>query len=129
MTLLAICSQDINSITLGLKKDGDFIERQFDDIQPDDQLKMIDIFLSEQNALLDDLTGIVVVTGPGSFTASRTSVVIANTIGFTKSIPIWGVENVERHSLADVVQSIDFSKLPEIHHFVSPSYDRPARIT
>ena len=89
MTLLAICSQDINSITLGLKKDGDFIERQFDDIQPDDQLKMIDIFLSEQNALLDDLTGIVVVTGPGSFTASRTSVVIANTIGFTKSIPIW----------------------------------------
>lgn len=42
----------------------------------------------------DDLTGVVVVNGPGSYTGIRIGVSVANTIGMLKNIPVKGVDGL-----------------------------------
>jgi len=122
---LILSAQDIRSITFGVF-DGEGVHSVTEVASsPEGYFPALDVFLSEQSLPLKNLEGVIVVTGPGSFTASRVSTTIANSIAFTQSIPVVGLENPERLDLPTLLQW----KLFEGVDYVIPSYDRPPLIT
>lgn len=54
-------------------------------------LRRIDGVLTSRGKSLDDLTGIGIVKGPGSFTGLRIGITVANTLAEAKGIAIVGV--------------------------------------
>ena len=65
------------------------------------------------------MDGIGVVVGPGSFTALRISVAIANTIGYVLKIPLYGFKKTEK---------IDFNK-KRAQKQLKPFYNKKPNIT
>lgn len=53
-------------------------------------LGLIEEVLKESKTKKEDLTGIKVNTGPGSFTGLRVGVSVANALGFSLNIPVNG---------------------------------------
>ena len=72
-----------------------------------------------------DLRAIIVVTGPGSFTASRVSTTLANGLGFAWNVPVVGKENSAHLPL----KNLDLSALKTPEGYATPTYDRPPEIT
>lgn len=87
-------------------------------------LGVLENFLAEHDATWNDLTGLVVYTGPGSFTGLRIGITVMNTIAYGQSIPIVGVTG-------DSWSETGASRLQagENDHMVMPEYGAPARIT
>jgi tRNA threonylcarbamoyladenosine biosynthesis protein TsaB len=56
----------------------------------DQLLTKITELLNQHGYAWSDLKGLIVFTGPGSFTGLRIGATVANTIAFTKNIPIVG---------------------------------------
>lgn len=52
--------------------------------------------LKKHSATLDDLGGVVVFQGPGSFTGLRIGITVANALSHELNIPIVGVANEEK---------------------------------
>ncbi len=52
-------------------------------------------FLEENHLKVEDLSDLVVVTGPGSFTGVRLGVTIAKTLSYSLNIPIRGLTSLE----------------------------------
>lgn len=126
MNTLIIAAQDIREITLGLLRGNQNLVERTIEGAPEEHLPLIDIFLKEQGLTIQDIDQLYVVTGPGSFTASRVSVTIANTIAFVKQIPIYGLDNKEKAPLTELIPL--FLKQTK-QEFIVPSYDRPPHIT
>lgn len=129
MTALVICGQDIRSLSLGLVHDGALAHDLVVAATPETYLSTVASALAEWKVSLADLDAVVAVTGPGSFTSSRVSTVIANAVAFARGIPVYAVPNVERHNLRELVAAIDFSAPPALDRFAIPTYDRPPHIT
>lgn len=53
-------------------------------------LTSIDKLLSQNKKNINDISEIIVATGPGSFTGLRVGVAVANTLGFALHIPVNG---------------------------------------
>ena len=126
MTILVIAGQDIRELSVGLSKDGKIVETRTIVSSPETYLRDVAQALADWTIALDDLNAIAVVTGPGSFTSSRVSVMIANGIAFAKGIPVIGIPNVERADFATLTIP---TTLPSIDQFAVPIYDRPPHIT
>ena len=126
MTVLVIAGQDIRELSVGLSRDGAVVESRTIVASPETYLRDVARALDDWKTTLDDLNAVAVVTGPGSFTSSRVSVMIANGIAFAKGIPVVGIPNVERADFATLtIPTI----LPPIDQFAVPIYDRPPHIT
>ena len=123
---LFICAQDIQFITFGLVKDQTLLCEKTFEVPPEKYLASLDDFLHEQQVSSADVSRILIVNGPGSFTASRVSVVLANTFAFVRKIPVIPIENPKRLSIEELLPMVAI--LPE-HAFVIPAYDRPPNIT
>ncbi len=122
---LAISSQDISILEVGVIDNDRFVYYKQFDVSPEQHLKSIANALETYGVSPEDLETVFVVTGPGSFTASRVSTTIANSIGFTKQVPIVGIENPERRSLEDLLP--EFLKTnTKGNGFVQAMYNRPA---
>lgn len=124
--VLAIQGQDIRELSVGLLRDGVLAESRTAVASPETYLATIDATLSEWGVALADLGAVAVVTGPGSFTSSRVSVMIANAIAFARGIPVIGIPNADRVGLADLAFPNDF---PSADRYAVPVYDRPPHIT
>jgi hypothetical protein len=123
---LYISAQDIQSIAIAIVRDQTLLYEKELFVQPEEYLGAIESVLKEWGILLDDLDSVGVVTGPGSFTASRVSTTIANTIAYAKQIPIVGIENEEKKPLRELfVDALE----SETEGMVLPTYDRPPHIT
>lgn len=123
-----ICAQDIGQLSLGLSDDTHtFIEETFF-ISPELYLKTMDSFFKKYQVAFHQIKRIVVVPGPGSFTASRVSVTIANTIAFAKRIPVVSVPNPNKYSLQGLFDRLKNETVQE-SAFALPLYDRPPMIT
>lgn len=80
--------------------------------------------LKQHKATPEDLTGIIVYEGPGSFTSLRIGLTVANTIAYAQTIPIVGASNPDwiKTSLAKL-------KTAKPGNYVMPKYGAEANIT
>ena len=87
-------------------------------------LGYIDEGLSSAGLTYDDIDGLGVFRGPGSFTGLRIGLTVANTIASAQSLPIVGATGDEWQQ-----QSIDRLSRGESDTIVLPEYGSDARIT
>jgi len=128
---LFFSAQDISSIEVGLlDAEGRLLAFRKTETTPEKYLATISGFLAEQQVFAEVLEKIIVVSGPGAFTASRLTVTIANALSFAKNIPVVGVENPKRRGGEDLIQKFgkDWVRTTSAG-FVNPTYDRPPNIT
>ncbi len=128
MLMLAVCGQDLHRFELALFDTHGCRAMSLTEDPPERYLARLDAFLSEYGVSCADLSHLLVVTGPGSFTASRISVTCVNTIAFTQHIPIIPLQNPGRLPLKDLLEKTDPFSLPSTH-YATPHYDRPPFIT
>lgn len=96
----------------------------------------LDRLLKEAGKSWEDVGGVFVVRGPGSYTSLRVGITIANTIAWIRKIPMWGAESVVpgqhyrdgEKTFAQTVSSLDFTQLKKTEQ-VEPLYAAPPRIT
>ena len=124
---LVIAAQDIHACEVGIFDREKLTHQKNFETAPDGHLAAIESALREWGIAKTTLTGIAVVRGPGSFTASRSSVATANALAFALTLPIFPFSNPERRpfsELADLITSAAASPLP-----VLPEYDKAPHIT
>lgn len=80
--------------------------------------------LLRQNKTWQDVTGLVIHKGPGSFTGLRIGITVFNTIAYTNSLPIVGMTGEDWQS--DGIERLYRSENDEI---VLPEYGGEANIT
>lgn len=87
-------------------------------------LAKITELLTRQNSSFDDLHGIVVFKGPGSFTGLRIGVTVANAIAYSKNIPIVGSggDNWQPEGISRLAKNEDDKQ-------VVPEYGAPPNVT
>ncbi len=124
---LFLCSQDLHRLDLALVDTAHVLEQTSVETTPEQFLSVLDSQLSVWHTQLARLKGVIVVSGPGSFTSSRLTVTIANAISFALSLPMIAVENPDRLAVKELLKSIDFDTKQS--EFAIPVYDRPAHIT
>src|SRR3990167_8161763 len=98
---------DINKAVLALASaDGEIIANQEIKFSVGNikLLKRISDFLKKQKNNFSDISGIITVTGPGSFTSIRTSLSIVNTWAAVESIPVVGFSRQETASFEDLIK-------------------------
>lgn len=125
---LFLQAQDIHFLSVGLVVDDQLIKKTVFPVSPELYLKSVNDFLEEQHIFFSNLKRIIVVNGPGSFTASRISVMIGNTLSFAWNIPIFGVTNPNNLSSEDLLKVLFSKPLSVTKYGVVPVYDRPPRI-
>ncbi|MFH1253496.1 MAG: hypothetical protein V1664_04175 [Candidatus Uhrbacteria bacterium] len=129
--LLFLAAQDIKILEIGLLDlagQFNFFQKIF--TTPEKYLLMLANFLTEQKISWSDLTKIVVVTGPGSFTSNRIIVILANALAFSRALPIIGLENNARLDGETLIRTFGQDWLAATgQEFVIPVYDRPPNIT
>ena len=69
--------------------------------------------LKEKNTSVQELSDIVVVNGPGSFTGERLGVTIAKTLAYTLNIPIRTITSLEMHLNEEIKKNYEYISLPE----------------
>lgn len=92
--MLFLRGSDIRYLVLGLLHDNQatfVVEPIVFSVPPEAYVKQLQEFLLQQRISFRDLTGLVVVVGPGSATALRTSLVMMNTLAFVGGLPIFPV--------------------------------------
>lgn len=82
--------------------------------------------LNKQGKELKHLKGIIVVTGPGSFTSVRIGCVIANTLAQILKIGIYGAHADKLYSDDLIIKAI--TKIKK-NQYVVPFYDKEPNIT
>ena len=86
--------------------------------------KKLQELLESKNKKLEDITGVVIYKGPGSFTGLRIGVSVANALAYARDVPVVASEG--EGWIASGTESIisQPSKLP-----VTPEYGQPVHIT
>lgn len=90
-------------------------------------LAFLDRSLRRQKTSVHKITGLVVVRGPGPFTAVRTGLIVANTLGSLLNIPVRGVTST--NVLTDQRVSRLTYRLPAKFRTVRPVYGKAPNIT
>ena len=122
---LVLSAQDIKEITFGLMDERGLREERTVATQPEGYLAALKDTLDQWKISLSELTGMIVVTGPGSFTASRVSTTIANGLAFARGFCVVGIENPDRLPLTELLKQMPVEETT----YVLPAYDRPPEIT
>lgn len=132
MTLF-INTTEQNKIFVALIKDDKLkaeLESKGEFQQSEKLLPLIKKLLKKNKIKSKDLGGIIVVSGPGGFTATRIGVVTANTLGFALGIPVAGIRKVEgataKESIREGLKRFKKVKAGEI---VLPFYSQEPNIT
>lgn len=94
-------------------------------------LKEIDKFLGRNRIKLNQIKGIIVVRGPGSFTGTRIGLTVANTINFALKIPLLGIRKKDNITELDFKKIAQFSQKKEKFKKepILPFYAQPPNIT
>ena len=75
-----------------------------------DILFLIDAFLKQREVDKQDLDGIAVVVGAGSFTGTRLAVTIANTFGYALELPLCAVSKDDIQHLQRIIERFSVEK-------------------
>lgn len=103
---LYINGSDIEILRLGLLVDEQKPHIVEFHVGPDEYLGQIEQFITEAGHNIRDIKGILIVTGPGSATALRSSLAIADTLHFSFGIPLAGIHLTDGvHDEAEYIMS------------------------
>ena len=125
--ILVLCAQDIASCHMGIVKDGVLLRERSVMTPPDGHLAAIEASLREWGITRENLTGLAVVCGPGSFTASRSSVATANGLAFALCLPLYAFSNPDRLPLSEIIAVL--ASAAPVSLPVLPEYDKAPHIT
>ena len=115
--------QDIARMVLGLIDAGAWaVAPQTFQVGPEVHLATVDAFAREHGAF----DGIVIVTGPGSATALRTSISMANALAFAMDVSLYPMEKAPEADDASIIDRV--AGLRAVPMAV-PVYAHAARIT
>ena len=120
--ILTINTIDRNSIEIGIFQNDEL--RCFDfetERQSEDLLVVIEGILKKEKLSLQDIDSILVNQGPGSFTSDRVEVTVANTLGWSLNIPVFGYKNDD---LEKNLLKIAKLKIKNFSQIVLPFYDK-----
>lgn len=87
-------------------------------------LKKLINFLEENGVVLDQLSGLFVFRGPGSYTGLRIGLTVMNTLAYAQNIPIVGADGDDWLAVA-----LERLRCGENDQVVVPFYGGEARIT
>lgn len=110
---------DIYTFEVGIIKKNELVKNCRYNYGPENYLRLLIKELEAWNIKANDLEAVVVVKGPGSATALRTGVTIANAIGFACNIPVIGIQ--KREEIASVSKNMNTKFIP-----LTPVYEREA---
>ncbi len=127
--ILFINTTLLNKISIILSDKVNFKKKEVK-TRSDRLLFVIDKILKENKLKIKDIKGIVVVSGPGSFTSVRASAVVGNTLSFVLNIPVVGVTAREFKNDQNLIK-IGFKKLEKakVGKFILPFYEKEPNIT
>ena len=91
-------------------------------------LPLVQQALKDQRVSPNQIDHIVVAVGPGPFTAVRTGIIVANTLGWMLNIPVKGVVAPERWDQEDIARLSQAQTLKTFRP-VRPAYGREPNIT
>ncbi|MDP3900254.1 MAG: tRNA (adenosine(37)-N6)-threonylcarbamoyltransferase complex dimerization subunit type 1 TsaB [bacterium] len=130
---LYIDTTSAESVTLALSKQSVLIlSKKFKAKyrQSEKLLPQIDKLLRQGKSGLKKISGIIVVKGPGPFTATRIGVATANALAFGLSIPVVGIKNTKFKNLEEMIkQGSEQLKKKNIRDIIEPFYDSEPNIT
>ncbi len=124
--ILYLNGQDIRRLVLGSVDDRTVTLFECD---PDDYLSVIAGYLESIGQSIEDLTALAVIVGPGSPTAIRSSLAIANTLAFVKRLPTLPLEKDPAVDDVEFIKSIDLATLEQRAGLLKPVYLHPPNIT
>lgn len=128
MTTLVVCGQDIRELSLAWLEDGKLVQYVHDKIDAERYLEGIAMHIAAWRKTWQEIDEVVVVAGPGAFTASRLSTTIVNALVFARQIPVRVLENQEKQTLENLVISGQLAQATPVR-YATPVYDRPPNIT
>lgn len=127
--ILFLDGHDLRLLTIGLLEKGVFSILETVEAAPEEYLARLDHFLASYQIRLQTLEGISIVTGPGSFTSSRISLTIANTLHFVHKLPIFALENPSQLPSRELVERFGIGSALSEGAYARPFYERPPHIT
>lgn len=121
---LLIDLSEFDEISLSL-----FDEQNINSVQYSERnrelLASIDKFLLDSKLGVDDIGGIMLVVGSGSFTNTRISAVVANTFAYAKNIPLLAIK---KEQVSEVQKLIPILLAQPVGQYVSATYSAPPHI-
>lgn len=129
LTLIINTAVD-GQIFVALVRNGFLFQKLISNLRSDKLLQVVDKLLRRNKFKIKNINGIIVVSGPGSFTAVRTGVVVANAIGFALHIPVADVKLSEFKNEEELIR-VGLQKLKKIKSgkIVLPFYGKEPNIT
>ena len=132
--ILVINTSGQEKFTIALSEDdGNLISRKIFHshfTQAEKLLPSIDNFLQLKKSKLADLSGVVVVKGPGGFTGLRIGVMTANTLAYALKIPVVGFKIGDFRDIKDLAKKASYKlRKTRVGSMVIPFYGREPNIT
>ncbi len=125
--MIYVNGQEIASLTLGtLEADNWLQPPQAYAYRPEQYLKGLEEFLRQVKLKASDIDGFVLVQGPGSATALRTSHALVNTLAFALGVQIISIQKSISEPDAGITTQL---KAHEPRAFALPVYAREPNIT
>ncbi|HAO52608.1 TPA: hypothetical protein DCQ85_04050, partial [Candidatus Magasanikbacteria bacterium] len=118
MNFLLIDMSEKDQIHLALFDEKKIVEKNYEG-QNRELLLCIDNLLTENNFEKENIKGIMVVVGTGSFTSTRIACVVANTFAFVLQIPLLAIKVEE---IVDVQSLIPKLLEQEKGQYISATY-------
>lgn len=127
--ILILDSTRPNELHVGLlMRQLSMVRQRFEGPVRGQLLNVIDALLKREHAKVAALTGVVVATGPGPFSALRAAAAIGNAMGLALRIPAVGISGeMPMQELAE--QGRKKLQRTKPGHIVVPHYGKPAHIT
>jgi tRNA A37 threonylcarbamoyladenosine modification protein TsaB len=111
-----------------VNKDGKVIEEKIKITYPETQktLGYLDKFLNKKKITLNQITKLIVVSGPGSFTGIRVGISMSLAFSFAKDIPLY---SISKDKLPKNLSELAKIRLKKIDSSFDPEYGAEPNIT
>jgi len=129
--ILIINTADQKQVFIGLVNKGELVtKKQFQAQYQQAEKLLIEIDKLIKRSAIRNLKGVVVVSGPGPFTALRIGVITANTLAWALNIPVAGIKLTEFKNINELVEiSEEKIKKAKVGTIVEPFYGKEPNIT
>jgi tRNA threonylcarbamoyl adenosine modification protein YeaZ len=130
--ILVINTADLEKVFIGLIKNNKLIDRVVLSAkfrQSEKLLPAIDRIMKRLGLKIGNLKAIVVVDGPGPFTALRVGISVGNTLAWALNIPVFGIHKDEFVNQKDLISLVKVKAKKGTKGLVTPFYNQEPNIT